>query len=255
MKTCKRCHQTKLAHSERHQIWFEKGQSEQMINPSVCGSEAGGPRTGKDCSKCPLTSPFHPAARPLSMLTHLLLGLCDSFVQHEGEVLNLPLQTVVVTGERPEGRLQAQQVHSHSWNTTTQTLSWTANTHCDTGPETGNMAWPARFSWTAFISLSALMNASSITRFFSSSRFCISASSWPWARSISPSYTRIWRRQEDMIRRDPQGGHTYRGSGPAAGPHAAFWPTAGYHEQSNWALHTYSPLSGSKAAKERTVWH
>lgn len=49
----------------------------------------------------------------LSVLPHLLLGLCDGSLQHEGELLHLLLQTVVVAGERPQGRLQAQQVHTH----------------------------------------------------------------------------------------------------------------------------------------------
>lgn len=50
------------------------------------------------------------------MLTDLLLGLGDGLVQHEGEVLNLPFQEVVVQGEGPQGRLQTQQVQAYSCN-------------------------------------------------------------------------------------------------------------------------------------------
>ena len=51
------------------------------------------------------------------MITDLLLGLCDGLVQHEGEVLDLPLQEVVVYGEGPQGRLQTQQVQTYPCNT------------------------------------------------------------------------------------------------------------------------------------------
>lgn len=52
----------------------------------------------------------------MSMLqsSHLLLCLSDRFIQHEGEILYLPFQTLVVVSESPEGPLQTQHLHPHS---------------------------------------------------------------------------------------------------------------------------------------------
>lgn len=46
--------------------------------------------------------------------SHLLLCLSDGFLQHVREVLHLSLQTVVITREGSQGRLQRQEVHSHT---------------------------------------------------------------------------------------------------------------------------------------------
>lgn len=52
----------------------------------------------------------------VSECAHLLLGLGDGLVQHEGEVLDLPLQEVVVCSEGPQRWLEAQQVQTDSCN-------------------------------------------------------------------------------------------------------------------------------------------